>query len=643
MRRLAAVLALVLVPLGVIPARPAAAASPGLSLVTQSASVPPGGEFVMCVRVSGVDDASQVELAVFTYSRLRTRTDFQRTLDGTALRGQLDFDVIALETPQCGTSSFFVRVPAPNGEAGVYPVRLELRDAGDTTEVLSSFVTHMVFVPSLPADQPVNVSVVLPVHGAPALQPGGAHHLARVDDLHALAGALEAVRDVPLVIDPTPETLDALAAADEPGSEVLESLRSSLRNRQVLAGTYVPVDMPALLDAELGDEADAQLTTGSDVAARRLLAGGQRPDPRTWVARDPVDTESLADLRGRGFDRVVLPATNLAPLRGGLDAANRARPFEVESRPGSRQTAFAADADLAAHFTPGGNQVLHAHQLLAELAFIYFEVPNEPTGARGVVAVAPRTWRPTGAFLRALLLGLRANPVVNAVTLDSLFTSVPAAVERRRPLERTLVPSPRPTPYPSSALETARARLDGFASVLESDNPRPDALSDRLLVSQSIELRPERRIAYVDAVNASIQREVERIKLPTGRTITLTAREGEIPISFRNETGYPVRVLVRVESEKLVVQDRDRLLDLARPNTTARFSVKARTSGDTGLSIRVESPDGTLPITNTLLTVRSTAASGVGVVLSAGAALFLVVWWGRDIRRRRRAKRLVPE
>ena len=89
--------------------------------------------------------------------------------------------------------------------------------------------------------------------------------------------------------------------------------------------------------------------------------------------------------------------------------------------------------------------------------------------------------------------------------------------------------------------------------------------------------------------------------------------------------------------------DRVRALDLARLNTTARFSVKARTSGDTGLNIVVVSPDGTLPIANTLLTVRSTAASGVGIVLSAGAALFLVVWWGRDFRRGRRARRLVPE
>jgi hypothetical protein len=393
--------------------------------------------------------------------------------------------------------------------------------------------------------------------------------------------------------------------------------------------------------ADLGDEADAQLAAGTDTVAARLLDPGRRPDPRTWVVRDAVDEESLADLRGRGFDRVVLPAANLSPLRDGLDSANRTRPFTVEARTGSHLSAFVADPDLAGHFTRG-DQVLRAHQLIADLAFLYFEVPNEPTGARGVVAVAPRTWRPSGAFLRTLLFGLRNNPVVRPMTLDSLFATVPAAVDRGRPLVRTLVPSTRSTTYSAAALRSARVRVYGLASVFGRDNPLPADLRDRLLVSESVDLRPSRRSAYVQAVNSAIGNQLGRIKLPTGRTITLTAREGEIPVSFRNETGHPVRVQVRLESDKLIVRDRDRVrpLDLVQLNTTARFLVKARTSGDTGLSIRVESPDGTLPITNTLLTVRSTAASGVGLMLSAGAALFLVIWWGRDIWHKRRARRL---
>jgi hypothetical protein len=619
-----------------------------LSLVTQSAFVRAAEQLILCVRVTGVSDPSQVELAVTTYSRIENRTNFLRTIDGKNLKGAIDLRRFPLDRVQvgvCGAGSFFVSVPPPaRASAGVYPVQVELRRADDTTTVLSSFITHLVYVPSLPVTQPINVAVVLPVHDAPALQPGGARHLRRLTDLRALAGALESVPDVPVVLDPTPETLDAMATTDT-GREALASLHNSVPNRQLLAGPYVPFDMPALLSAQLGDEVSAQLTSGSDVVTQRFLAEGQRPDPRTWVVRDPVDQESLADLRGRGFDRIVLPPANLSPLRDGVDTADQTRPFTVEARPGSRQSAFVADPDLSGHFVDGGDEVLHAHQLLADLAFIYFEVPNEPSGGRGVVAVAPRSWTPTSGFLRELLLGMRGNPVVSAVTLDSLFTTVPAAVDRRRPIQRTLVPSPRSAPYPARALKTARAQLDGFVSVLGRENPLPDRLRDNLLVSQSVDLRSSRRVTYIDAVNATIKSQMARVKLPTGRTITLTAREGEIPISFRNETGYPVHVQVRIHSDKLIVRDRDRVrpLDLPRLNTTARFLVKARTSGDTGLNIVVESPDGSLPIANTLLTVRSTAASGVGLVLSAGAALFLVVWWGRDFRRGRRARRLVPE
>jgi len=39
--------------------------------------------------------------------------------------------------------------------------------------------------------------------------------------------------------------------------------------------------------------------------------------------------------------------------------------------------------------------------------------------------------------------------------------------------------------------------------------------------------------------------------------------------------------------------------------------------------------------------VRSTAVSGVGLVLSIGAGLFLVVWWARHWHRTRRSARLI--
>jgi hypothetical protein len=85
-----------------------------------------------------------------------------------------------------------------------------------------------------------------------------------------------------------------------------------------------------------------------------------------------------------------------------------------------------------------------------------------------------------------------------------------------------------------------------------------------------------------------------------------------------------------------------RRLDLTKRNDTERFAVLARTSGAFPLVVTMQSPDGSLIVGHTRLTVRSTAASGVGLLLSAAAGIFLLVWWGRHVLRGRRARQLVP-
>ena len=132
--------------------------------------------------------------------------------------------------------------------------------------------------------------------------------------------------------------------------------------------------------------------------------------------------------------------------------------------------------------------------------------------------------------------------------------------------------------------------------------------------------------------------------MPSGRSITLTARTGEIPVTFQNNTGKPVKVVVKIESDKLdFPRGTTENLELTRLNTTERFPVVARTSGAFPMRITLESPDGNLVVGRTRITIRSTAASGVSLVVALGAATFLAVWWGRNAMKGRRARGLVPE
>jgi hypothetical protein len=101
--------------------------------------------------------------------------------------------------------------------------------------------------------------------------------------------------------------------------------------------------------------------------------------------------------------------------------------------------------------------------------------------------------------------------------------------------------------------------------------------------------------------------------------------------------------VISFTSDKLrFPRGRTEAIELRRTNTVERIPVEALTSGTFPVRVELESPDGTLHFAQAKLTVRSTAASGVGLVLSAGAALFLAVWWARHLSRGRRARRLVP-
>jgi hypothetical protein len=133
---------------------------------------------------------------------------------------------------------------------------------------------------------------------------------------------------------------------------------------------------------------------------------------------------------------------------------------------------------------------------------------------------------------------------------------------------------------------------------------------------------------------------VTAIRVPNPHTITLTSRSGEIPLTFRNDTGQPVHVRVTLSSDKLFFPaGADRDLELLPQSTTMRVAVEARTSGTFPLEMIVTSADGTIAISHRRYEIRSTFVSTVGIVLMVSAVVFLAAWWGFDVRRRRRRAR----
>jgi hypothetical protein len=404
--------------------------------------------------------------------------------------------------------------------------------------------------------------------------------------------------------------------------------------RQIVTGPYVALDLPAL-EGPLAGELVSQTTKGTEA----LSAGiGRRPDPRTRVVDGPLTTDSLARLQAQQVDRIVLPEKDLAAISLRVTLT---QPFQLAIRQASdRVDAVAADTGLTDHFTAVPS-VLAAHQLLADLAVIYFDSPGL---TRAVVAMPPRSWRPDSTFVDAVLDGLTSSPLVQGMTLDQVFDGVPPALTaRRQPLIRALNPNQPVTALPADQIGAARRHLESFGAVLDSDNPLFESIENTLLAAESGDLRPSQRLAYVQAINKRIESQTSRIRVPLTRSITLTARTGEVPITIVSDLAYPVHVVVEVSSDKLrFPSGATKQVDLLHANTTIRVPVAARASGTFPLAIRLLSPDGQLVVGRSRFTVRSSAFSGIGAFLSIGAVLFLLAWWGTHIVRRRHSRRLLP-
>ncbi|MEO6120955.1 MAG: DUF6049 family protein [Acidimicrobiales bacterium] len=621
-------------------------------VASQTPWVGPGEDFTLRLTVTTTKAVTDVEVVVAVYRRVANRGEFVQTLQARP-RGVPLTVTPATPLSELGTDpggAVVVKLPVQDpdqaadrtrlrlDEQGVYPVRAELRSVGGGP-TLASLVTHLIYA-TAPDEGgfPLDVGLVLPIHAAPSLQPDGSRRLASEasERLGALARSLAAPTGIALTLRPTPETLEALEASSRNADrETLAALARAAQGRQTAAATYVPVSLPTLGDAGLNSEAVAQLDRGNEVIERALAT---RPDVRTWVADDPIDLATVQRLRTQQVDRLVMASTDLEPVDL---AVTLAQPFEVAVPEVRSPAVLAVDAGLADRFSPNVDPVLAAHHLLADLAVIYRDLPSR---RRAVVAAPPRTWRSSTAFVDTLLAGLGSSPILRATTLGAIFDEVPAATTTgRAPLVRQLVPAVPIRPLPAAEIRSARAALRAFASMLKPDNPLDEELEDVLLTAQSVELRAGRRRAYLSGVETAVGEQTALIEVPGARSVTLTARRGEIPVTVLSRAPYPVLLRLEVVSEKLTFPDGDsRRIELTRRNTTELFAVRARTSGAFPLRLRLTTPDGAMVLGTSRFTVRSTAASGVGVILSAGAGTFLVVWWARNLARGRRNRRLIP-
>lgn len=633
------------------------------TLLAHNAGAKPVGSLAVAISIhEGIQNRSQLD-ATFSKRGARSRSIVGSdtiAVDGTVEAG--DTRTITVEKA-LNDISFFRSHPSDR----TYPVRITLRS---DLEDAPTIETHLIYF-SLTEAPPLGVALVVPMHSARihtdpehpshvtdttlerAVAPGG-----RID---RLLTALENEPQARVTIAPSGTLLDMLEQMSHGyvraigghrtrlGAEsqqarnaasTLERIQKIATNPGVrlLMAPYSQTSLPAFVRAGFADQAQRQV----DASARKSITDRAGAPIDGWLLprEGLLDDRTIADMQ-----RLDIGAAVLSPASVKRPASNltEATPLKVKVRTGVPFSAVVSDPGLETRLSDiEGLGLIQARQrFLAETATIMLERPGEE---RAVAAVAPLDWSVPTVLFRNILAALTASPWIKGTWPDQIVLDIKPSTNR--PVDTaspdTVLRAGPPMP-PSSyflALKRAQEAIDDYAD-LGGPRDRISALDRRLF--QGIQAddwgsraRMHSSELFIDTVVISVKDEFAKIDAPASQTITLTSHEGVIPLSITSSLGYPVDVVLRLDSDKLRFPDGTRVSKRLE-NATTTFEVRtiAQATGTFPLRVSVETPFRGVHIDESRLNIRSTAFNRVGVGITAGAAIFLVSWWLAGLARRR--------
>ena len=624
----AALAALVLVPLATITNLTGAAAQNDgrIDLVAQTAFVGDDPATIDLRVIAPADSTIRIQI----FEARTTREDIRASYTGLGEQRPFSNFICDVDEPldeaHCQLNStgeiFSIEIPDEEiGEIlrinqGALPVVITLEDSNG--DVIDRLITHLLVLeeqrrPTLHVAFIADLSVPL------AVQPDQTINL-DTQNLFDRAERIAERNEIPITVALQPETLQALAISS---SEQLTEFAELLSDRPVLNAPWVDLDEEAWrLTGDTTLIAD-QYSYGADVISEMLGRG-----PTTISKLDADATiETLALLRSNGT-RAVLVAPN--QITGRTTDSSEFAPFQLRDASGTALTAIAIETSL--HQTLNhADPELAGHRALTELAI---EAANA-TLDRAILFDFDQL---EPAALEVLLDGinersnLRTSPLTRAL-------QVPVARDTDgQPVQAALKPTQAPDLTQRAAdIGVTRGTVDAYASMVAPARTPITALETLMRAAAASSLSDEQSSAYTLSVFDAVLAGTANITIEPAERITLTDRQANLRITIRNGQPLPITVDLLLSAEKLRFSDGERLSRTLVPgDNEITVRVETLASGDARVTVAITSPGGQLELHEGVIDIRSTAISGLGLVISIIALIVLGGWWVRTIRRVRR-------
>ena len=611
---------------------------PSLAFLAQDSWLGPRGSFKLQVRT--VTPESGFTLVGRLYPAVETMASVLNPADADLGRSLGRFTHAAVEA---GTQTHAMQIPVVARDdgsdepfvlpAGVFPVELQLRDPqGDVAARLVTYLAHLsedqIARAAVGDGRPVGLLVDVRMTARRSTDGRARPDEEATRRLDQQLEALIAFGDVPVSLQLNPETVSALieTRAGVGGGALASLLTLTAANgrfaTEVLPGTFVAFDEAAWLAAQNRDVLQAEL----DAGRATLRGAGIRAPTGLAVLEAPADEALLARYFDLGIDRVIA-----AQPPGGAALQVGPAPRLVVELP-QQVTLPPADTALSPADGTATLGALDAYRLAA--ALLVDPAAGDKAGAH--LRLGPELSL-SGPFAAALLRILAEGGPLRASTIDGLF-------ERDQHYSQAAswaAPAVAPTPASLSRgrlLADVSAQVSGLRSMIE-DEALLGQFEARLLLVPARDLEDNVAQGLVAAVADAITNITGTVLVPGPQTFTVTSHRTSLPLVIRNEGDRQVQISLRLASGELeFTGNNPQTLVLEPGPNDLEIPIRTRRSGEFDFVIEVISPDASLTLGSIDVRVQSRAVSGVGVLLSGGALLFLFIWWVRNARRRRRHK-----
>lgn len=549
---------------------------------------------------------------------------------------------VSVPTVTTGGDEFTPRLARP----GVYPLVLTLSDeTGVVDEIRTPVVRLGTEERPLPAPR---LELLVDLSVPPTITPDGRRELdeEELDRLDRLRAALDETAlggELDLTVSVSPDTLDVLTASPDPrAAAVLDAVTGIGAGSTVLGLPTVPLSASAVADAGLDGFLVDLLDSGRNALRDRIDAD---LDTELWDPVDGIDRSGAALLARAGLTHVLLgaagtdtdsPATERRLLDAGPVRLDATEPLEVLRS--DTETEHALSARSSARVDAG-------HIALADLIV-------RDDGERSRVVLRIDDVADDALLLPTLqLLATPGSPVqVRPVSTGPLpdgddeddgTTSDPDDEDATDEVDLPEV-STDLSPIATQVRRTSDS-VGSFADLVGTESARADELRLQIATSLASGVEDDVRRQLLDSVERQVHDAFDAVTLGGQTDLNLTSRSGTLPLRIHNENEFPVRVVLRISSDRLRFPDGGvRVIDATEEITRVDIPVEAQATGSVPTFVQITSPDGRVVLDERRLNVRSTAVSGVGLALSLGALAVLVIWWARTWRRSRRDGEPIP-